>query len=60
MSRNVAGISDRRLAESTMPGEQHRARRRGGEQAVEPALLDVAGEVDAGRGAGEARRPAAG
>ena len=42
------------------PGEQHRARGRGDEQAVEPALLDVAGEVDPGRGAGEARRPAAG
>ena len=41
-------------------GEQHRARGGGGEQAVEPALLDVAGEVDAGGGAGEARRPAAG
>ena len=35
------------------PGEQRRPRRGGGEQAVEPALLDVAREVDPGRGAGE-------
>ena len=35
-------------------GQQHPARGGGDEQAVEPALLDVAGEVDARRGAGEA------
>ena len=35
-------------------GEQHRPRGGGDEQAVEPALLDVAGQVDAGRRAGEA------
>ena len=35
-------------------GEQHPARGGGDEQPVEPALLDVAGEVDAGRGPGEA------
>ncbi len=34
--------------------EQHPARSGGDEQPVEPALLDVAGQVDPGRGAGEA------
>ena len=53
-STKVAGISDLALAASTVLESSTQRGRRGDEEPVEPALLDVAGEVDAGRGAGEA------
>ena len=55
ISSIVIGISARRQAERTVPASSDAARRGRDEQAVEPALLDVAREVDAGRGAGERR-----
>ncbi len=51
----LAGISDAQAGGDHQAGEQHRPGRRGDEQAIEPALLDVPCQVDPGGRAGEAR-----
>ena len=59
-STTVAGTSERVIAAEDRADQQQRPRDGRDEQAVEPALLDVAREVGAGRGAREARALQAG